>query len=86
MDYLLRVGKYGLIFAVYYKAEPRSVLSNSVNIGPYFLSEMCMTVFLCSEIIYEPYICLNLQFHVQDTNAFSYPLFWRILYSSKFYC
>ena len=34
----------------------------------------------------EPYICSNLQFHVQNTNAFLYALLWRILYSSKFYC
>ena len=31
-------------------------------------------------------ICVsNLWSHVQNTNAFSYALFWRVVYSSQFY-
>ena len=54
MDFLL--SKYGLIFTeltVLTEAEPRSILSNSVNIRPYLLSKMPITVLLYSETIYE---------------------------------
>ena len=64
MDFLL--SKYGLIFTVLTKAERRSILSNSVNIGPYLLSKMSRTVLLpvYSEKIYERYMCSNLWSHV----------------------
>ena len=59
MDFLL--SKYGLIFTEFdsidrggaEEAEPRSILSNSVNIRPYLLSKMSITVLLYSETIYE---------------------------------
>ena len=31
-------------------------------------------------------MCSNLRSHVQNTNAFSYALLWRVVYSSQFYC
>ena len=31
-------------------------------------------------------MCSNLWSHVQNTNAFSYALLWRVVYSSQFYC
>ena len=31
-------------------------------------------------------MCSNLWSHVQNTNAFSYALLWRVVYSSHFYC
>ena len=66
MDFLL--SKYGLIFTEFdsidrggaevntfkfSKYPPRSILSNSVNIRPYLLSKMSITVLLYSETIYE---------------------------------
>ena len=32
------------------------------------------------------YMCSNLWYLVQNTNAFSYALLWRVEYSSQFYC
>ena len=37
-------------------------------------------------MIYERYMYSSLWFHVQNTNAFSYALIWRVVYSSQFYC
>ena len=31
-------------------------------------------------------MCSNLWSHVQNTDALSYALLWRIVYSSQFYC
>ena len=31
-------------------------------------------------------MCSNRLSHVQNTNAFSYALLWRVVYSSQFYC
>ena len=31
-------------------------------------------------------MCSNLLSHVQNSNAFSYALLWRVVYSSQFYC
>ena len=84
MDFLL--SKYGLIFTVNWQYWPRSILSNSVNIIPYLLSKMSILVLLYSETIYERYMCSNLWSHVQNTNAFSYDLLWRVVYSLQFYC
>ena len=67
------------------EAEPRSILSNSVNIRPYLLCKMSIIVLLYSETIYERYICSNLCSYVQNTNAFSYALLWRVVYSSQLY-
>ena len=77
---------YLLNLTVLTEAEPRLILSNSVNIRPYLLSKMSITVLLYSLKIYERYMCSNLWSHVQNTNAFSYTLLWRILYSSQFNC
>ena len=77
---------YVLNLTVLTEAEPRSILSNSVNITPYLLRKKSITVLLCSETIYERYICSNLWSHVQNTNAFSYALLWRVVYSSQFHC
>ena len=44
---------YLLNLTVLTEAEPRSILSNSVNIRPYLLSKMSITVLLYSETIYE---------------------------------
>ena len=57
------------------ESEPRSILSNSVNIRPYLLSKMPITVLLYSETIYKMYkryMCSNLWSHVQNTYVFSY--------------
>ena len=45
---------------------------------------MSITVLLYSWTIHERYICSNLWSHVQNTNAFSYALLWRVVYSSQF--
>ena len=47
---------------------------------------MSITVLLYSETIYGRYMCSNLWPHVQNTDAFSYALIWRGMYSSQFYC
>ena len=76
---------YLLNLKVLTEAEPRSILSNSVNIRPYLLSNMSITVLLYSETIYERYMCSDLWSHVQNTNAFSCALLWRVVYTSQFY-
>ena len=53
---------YLLNLTVLTEAEPRSILSNSVNIRPYLLSKMSITVFLYSLTIYERYVCSNLKY------------------------
>ena len=63
-----------------------SILSNSVNIRPYLLSKMFITVLLYNETIKQRYMCSILWPHVQNTNAFSHALLWRVVYSSQFYC
>ena len=68
------------------EAEQRSILSNSVNIRPYLLSKMSITVLLYIETIYKRYMCSNLWSHVQNTNVFSYALLWRVVYSLQFNC
>ena len=75
---------YLLNLTVLTSAPPRSILSNSVNIRPYLLSKMSITVLLYSLTIYERYMSSNLWSHVQNTNAFSYALLWRVV--SQFYC
>ena len=76
---------YLLNLTVLTKAEPRSILWNSVNIRPYLLSKMSIIVLLYSEKIYERYMCSNLWSHVQNTNTFSCALLWPVVYSSQFY-
>ena len=68
------------------EAEPRSILSNSVNIRSYLLSKMSITVLLYSVKVYERYMCSSPWSHDQNTNAFSCTLLWRDVYSSQFYC
>ena len=70
---------YLLNLTVLTEAELRSILSNSVNIRPYLLSKMSITVLLYSLTINERYMCSNLWSHVQNTNAFSYTLLWRVV-------
>ena len=47
---------------------------------------MSITVLLYIETIYERYMCSILWSHVQNSNAFSCALLWRVVYSSQFYC
>ena len=61
---------YLLNLTVLTEAEPRSILSNSVNIIPYLLSKMSILVLLYSETIYERYMCSYLWSRVQNNNAF----------------
>ena len=82
MDFLL--SKYGLIFTEFDSIDRGGAVS--VNIRPYLLSEMSITVLLYSWTIHERYMCSNLWSRVQNTNAFSYALLWRVMYSSQFYC
>ena len=77
---------YLLNLTVMNEAERRSILSNSVNIRPYLLSKMSITVLLYSWKIYERHMCSNLWSHVQNTNVFSCALIWRVVYSLQFYC
>ena len=76
---------YLLNLTVLTKAEPGSILSNSVNIRPYLLSKMSIIVLLYSESIYERYMCSKLWSYVQNTNTFSCALLWPVVYSSQFY-
>ena len=87
MDFLLSkyMVWYLLKLTVLTKAEPRSILSNSVNIRPYLLSKMSIIVLLHSEKIYERYMCSNLWSHVQNTNRISCALLWPVVFSSQFY-
>ena len=64
MDFLL--SKYGVIFTEFDCIPPRSVLSNSVNITPYWLSKMSITVLLYSKQIYKLYICLSTKFYLKS--------------------
>ena len=86
--YSVKMVWYLLNLTVLTEAESRSILSNSVNIRPYLLSKMSITVLLYSETIYgvTNVMCSNLWSHFQNTKAFSYALLWRVMYSSQFYC
>ena len=47
---------------------------------------MSIIVLLYSETIYNCEMCSDLRSRVQNTNAFSCALLWRVVYSSQFYC